>query len=226
MLRFFGQPKYADKELFGYELFLREKVAGNWQFPKSFSQIHGHEFSQLLAATLALMSTDIQLVSINLDREQFIEEAYICELGRVQEEHPQIQVVVELTEHDGKVTNRQLIYAATCYVQSGIWICLDDVGTGDNQISFVQQIDPYVSEYKFALQNFHGKKDYATSVSPYLQFWREQAALHHKFFAIEGFENAVDLKIAQNYHADIKQGYYFGRPHEIAAQSTLLVADH
>lgn len=45
MLRFFGQPKYADKELFGYELFLREKVAGNWQFPKSFSQIHGHEFS-------------------------------------------------------------------------------------------------------------------------------------------------------------------------------------
>jgi hypothetical protein len=36
-------------------------VAGNWQFPKSFSQIHGHEFSQLLAATLALMSTDIQL---------------------------------------------------------------------------------------------------------------------------------------------------------------------
>lgn len=119
MLRFFGQPKYADKELFGYELFLREKVAGNWQFPKSFSQIHGHEFSQLLAATLALMSTDIQLVSINLDREQFIEEAYICELGRVQEEYPQIQVVVELTEHDGKVTNRQLIDAAAlCTIQN------------------------------------------------------------------------------------------------------------
>jgi FOG: EAL domain len=115
-------------------------VAGNWQFPKSFSQIHGHEFSQLLAATLALMSTDIQLVSINLDREQFIEEAYICELGRVQEAYPQIQVVVELTEHDGKVTNRQLIDAAARYVQSRIWICLDDVGTGDNQISLCNKL--------------------------------------------------------------------------------------
>ena len=68
MLRFFGQPKYADKELFCYELFLREKVAGIWQFTKSSRQVHGHDFSTLLAATLAGVTTEITVVSITLAR--------------------------------------------------------------------------------------------------------------------------------------------------------------
>lgn len=51
-----------------------------------------------------------------------------------------------------------LVSAARTYQEAGLWVCIDDVGTGDNQLSLVQALSPYVQEYKFALQNFHDKK--------------------------------------------------------------------
>jgi EAL domain-containing protein (putative c-di-GMP-specific phosphodiesterase class I) len=158
-------------------------------------------------------------VSINLDQPEFIDSSYIEELGRAQRVCSDMQIVVELTERPAGATITQLIDAASAYKLQDLWVCLDDVGTGANQIDLVQAMSPYVMEYKFALQNYHNKRDFATLVSPQLQFWREQAEINNVFFVIEGFETETDLKVAANYHAEIVQGYYYARPHLIQIKS-------
>lgn len=215
MIRFWGQDKYADRELIGYELFLREYQDGQWRFPRDFGKFKANDFADLLTATIDALPTGVQLVSVNLDQPEFINEQYISQLGRVQHVCQNVQVIVELTERDRGVTHKQLTAAAAAYQAQGVWVCLDDVGTGANQLSLVEQMAPYLMEYKFALQNFHNQRDFVTLVSPQLQFWREQAEINNVFFAIEGFENEADLKVAANYHAEIAQGYYYARPHLI-----------
>lgn len=213
MISFFGQPKYAKHEFIGYELFLREYVDGKWHFPEDFGKFDPTDFADALIATLHLVLGNTQMVSINLDPDDFVSPRYVTELGRAQIACPDVQIIVELTEHPGHVSLKQLAAAADSYRKQDLWVCLDDVGTGQNQIDLVTTLAPYVQEYKFALQNFHDQKDFITLVSPQLQFWREQANIADVLFAIEGFENQSDLKIATDYHADLLQGYYFGRPH-------------
>ncbi len=220
MIRFWGQPKYAHDERFAYELFLREKVADQWTFPQDFGRFEAVDIAALLAQTVAAVDTDTQMVSINLDQPEFSRVDYLEALPKLQAQLPDMQLCVELTERPNGVALSALISAARTYQEAGLWVCLDDVGTGDNQLPLVKALAPYVQEYKFALQNFHDNKDFITLVSPLLQFWREQAELAGVFFAIEGFENKPDLKISENYQPDIMQGYYFGRPQLIEVSAS------
>lgn len=212
MLRFWGQPKYADQEWFADELFLREYDGDQWRFPRAFGRFDGGTVASLLQATIQTLPANIQMVSLNLDQPEFVRADYLAALPRLQAACPDMQICVELTERPHGVATAALVAAAEVYQAAGLWACIDDVGTGANTIGLVQALAPYVHEYKFALQNFHDKKDFITLVSPLLQFWREQAEISNHFFAIEGFEVKSDLVIAANYHPDIMQGYYFGRP--------------
>ncbi|WP_125710324.1 EAL domain-containing protein [Lacticaseibacillus porcinae] len=212
MIRFWGQPKYAQAERFALELFLREKIGDQWTFPQDFGRFNAKDITTLLQQTVAAVPKAIQMVSINLDQPEFARADYLKALPQLQAQLPEMQLCVELTERPNGVAISALVAAAKVYQAGGLWVCIDDVGTGDNQPELVQALAPYVQEYKFALQNFHDQKDFITLVSPLLQFWREQAQLAGVFFAIEGFENKADLKIATNYQPDIMQGYYFGRP--------------
>lgn len=213
MLRFMSQEKYSARELIGYELFLRELKEGQWVFPKDFGKFSPKDIASLLVSTIKSLPDSIQLVSLNLDQPQFIDSKYATELGAAQRDCPDTQIIVELTEHKYGINTGQLRSAASALQQQRLWVCLDDVGTGANDITLAEQMSDVVQEYKFALQNFRGKRDFITSVSPQLQFWWEQARINNTFLAIEGFEAQSDLKVATNYPADIVQGYYFGRPH-------------
>ncbi|KRM56294.1 EAL domain-containing protein [Lacticaseibacillus sharpeae] len=219
MIRFWGQDKYSQRELIGYELFLREYNDGQWRFPADFGKFTASEFAQTLVDTIGALPAGIQLVSINLDQPQFIDPQYIDQLGVAQRACPDTLIIVELTERPYNVPIAQLVTAAAAYQDLGLWVCLDDVGTGANQVDLVEALAPHVKEYKFALQNFHNKRDFVTVVSPQLQFWREEADINSVFFVIEGFETEADLKVAQNYHAEIVQGYYYGRPHMIQVKN-------
>lgn len=214
MLRFWGQPKYADQEMFAYELFLREYSGAQWRFPR-FSALDATAVIDLLIATVRSVAGEVQMVSINLDQPEFVRADYQRECARAQRACPGVQLCVELTERPYGVAVAALAAAAAAYQQAGLWVCIDDVGTGANDPELVHALAPSVTEVKFALQNFHDQKDFITRVSPVLQFWREQASVAGVFFAIEGFETAADLTIAANYQPDIMQGYYFGRPHLI-----------
>jgi EAL domain-containing protein (putative c-di-GMP-specific phosphodiesterase class I) len=212
MIRFFGQPKFdrQTQQLIGYEFLLRETYHGQWRLPTNFEQFNPQTLSTLLCETIQTLPQDLVLLSFNLDQSQFVDPAFQPLLADVQA-HTKIQLYVELTEQPQAAKIADLIQAAAGFQQAGLMVCLDDVGTGANQVALVQALSPYVVEYKFALQNFRPPMDLA-SLAPRLRFWSELAQQQHKYFAVEGFESAKDLTALNQYYTTILQGYYFGKP--------------
>ncbi|WP_461226812.1 EAL domain-containing protein [Lacticaseibacillus suihuaensis] len=213
MLRYFGQPKYKNSAplvKIGYELLLREFTRGRWQLPADFNSYPPDDIARLLAQTLAAMPVTLDLVSFNLSQTQFVDDAFIQALRRVQA-FRHMNLFVELTEAQEGITLAALQTAADAYVAAGIRVVLDDVGTGANQDVLVSALMPYTSEYKFALQNFPGQKT-APATQALLATWRQRATKDGKLFAIEGLEDDSDLTLIEAYHPDVLQGYHYGRP--------------
>lgn len=213
MIRFFGQPKYSlsqPQTLIGYEFLLREWQEDHWQVPSDFTQFTASDIVALLDQTLAVLPTDLPLLSFNLDQAQFVDPEFVAALARLHAKRP-VELVVELTEHDDHVAVDALQQAAASYVQSGLHVCLDDVGNGANKQTLVEALAPYVNEYKFALQNFRAIGT-AKEALPLLKFWRDLATQADKLFTLEGIEDQSDLEIVSEYAPDVLQGYFYGKP--------------
>lgn len=221
LIRFWGQPKFdpANATIVGYELFLREQSlpGSHWRVPADFSYFTPKTVIEMLAGTLNTLPKDLRVVSFNLDQEQFIDPTYrrlITDL----KSSISYQLVVELTERVGKgsrnVCQKDLVDAARSLADADVWVCIDDIGTGKNQLALVEALDPYVAEYKYALQNVRGKLDSGT-IDVQISTWHKRAIEHGKVFVIEGFEEVDDIRFIEHFHPDIVQGYFYGRPHNI-----------
>ncbi|GEL15097.1 EAL domain-containing protein [Pediococcus cellicola] len=222
MIRFWGQPRFSRKPLapVGYELFIREGSANNWKVPNDFSKFTADQICELLMQTTPRLPKNIQNISINLDIDQFIDPKFCQTLFSVKNKLAGIHLAIELTEHATVqgTTEDQLIEAARRYNSANLYLILDDVGSGDNQLKRVQLLDPYVHEYKFAVQNFRPGVT-LNKIMPKLTFWHELAKKNHKLFTIEGVESKEDLLILSHYQVDMLQGYVLGRPVYLPTQN-------
>ncbi len=213
MIRYFGQAQYSPKRmLLGYELFLREYVGGQWRFPKNLRQYHAQEITSLAEQTIATLEPAARVVSINLDQDQFVDANFIEAFIKIAHTFPERYVVVELTEYDCHVAREDLRLATIRYSQGGVYVCLDDVGSGENDEAMATLLDDYVSEYKFALQNFREEDGTVNQLLSQLAAWGRRAKQNDKGFVVEGIENERNLLIVDQYTPDLIQGYLFAKP--------------
>lgn len=216
MFRFFGQPKFdLDPKHpwpIGYELFVRENVADRWVLPKDFSKLTADTIETLLNEIIQVLPEHTQLISFNLEQDQFIQPAYLEMVKRVQA-RCQFRLFVELTERlSADVTEAQIVVMTKRYFDAGVLVCIDDVGTGQNTPRLVQAVNESIAEYKFALQNFRPFNS-LDEVLPQLDFWYDMAQRHHKMLAIEGLETEAELvRIRKEFPCDVVQGYLLGKP--------------
>lgn len=228
MLRFYGQAKFDlnadDQAPIGYELFMRERQGDKWVLPADFTSSTADEIADLLSRTIAMMPEHIKIVSFNLEQSQFIDPDFCEAVARVQAQ-TDIHIYTELTERtDPHVSEESLCAAARNFHEHGLLVCIDDVGTGDNTPEFVMNVDPYIDEYKFALQNFRPFA-HISAIQDKVSFWWSLARKQHKMLAIEGIENAEDLDVVRSqYPCDIVQGYYLGRPELLPIQGEAATA--
>jgi EAL domain-containing protein (putative c-di-GMP-specific phosphodiesterase class I) len=216
MYRFWGQLKFqlGDDRLepIGYEMFLRKKIGGEWVLPHSFNEIGVDDFVDCLEATMDAMPSSVKHVSVNLEQGHFVNEVYFQRLRRLTGRF-NFHFAVELVERkDPNVTNEQLRKFARRYYESGIGVCIDDVGTGANDMCLVEQLNPYVEEYKFAIQNVRNQKN-IEQIKKDVSLWEQRAHQNDKFFALEGIEKKHELAVVlQEIPCDILQGFYFSKP--------------
>ncbi|KRM11428.1 EAL domain-containing protein [Paucilactobacillus suebicus] len=216
---FFGQPMFhvnkLDRGPVGYELFTRELKDGIWQLPDDFHKITSTQLERLLNETIESVPDTIQLLSFNLEPDQFINSEYIEMVARVQEK-TNIKIFTELTERGvPNVTADQLYDAAKKFHGQGSLVCIDDVGTGENSPSLVMRLNPYIDQYKFAFQNFRPFTD-INKVTSKLDYWYNLAQEKNKILTIEGLETQNDYDIViKEYPCYIIQGYFTGKPEKI-----------
>lgn len=219
MLRFFAQAQYtADCDLCGFELFLKEETPDYWRVPEDFNAIPVSLVESLLMSSLAVLPQKPLVVSVNLDQTQFIQPEFVAMMGRVRPHFPFYDLFVELTEYDQAVTPEQLRCAAAAFLDVDVHVCLDDVGWGANNDELSRYLDPYVGEYKFALQNYRGEAERTVQSAPAMALWTQRAKDRYKRITIEGIEDADTHSKVRAYEPDMLQGYYFGKPEMIPVE--------
>jgi len=134
-------------------------------------------------------------------------------ITKSQEQIYPTRLVVELTEDDGpqKYAVQDLIPQLKKFINQGMELSLDDVGTGDNYFTDIQDLLPLASEVKFALQNFN--QDFSDpKIQQQVHFWRAITAEYGLRLVLEGIENHEDSVLSKKLGIRLKQGYYFSKP--------------
>ncbi|MFC6180609.1 EAL domain-containing protein [Lactiplantibacillus daowaiensis] len=213
--RYFVQPQVntATKTIVGYELLMKQLTPAGWRLPDDFAAIDSQTIADLLIATTKVLSLKVLYCSINVSREQLMTTSIAQAIIKSQQQLYPTKLVVELTEEDGPENYplSALMPVLQSFIDQGLQLSLDDVGTGDNYFSDVQTLLPLVSEMKFALQNyklsFHDPK-----MQQRVHFWRAMSVEYGLRLVLEGVEDAADNALSQKLGIKYKQGYYFSKP--------------
>lgn len=216
MYRYFLQPQLnaLTNSLIGYEMLIRQEVAGQWVLPKDFASIPIDIQADLLRRTAQKLKLKIGSVSFNTNQSQFVD----CTIGQAildaQRSIYPVNLILEVTEEhtDEKISNQQIIDQVHFFDDHGIQLSLDDIGTGINTYEHLKPVLPYASEIKFAMQNFRQEKRTA-EIPTALKFWQEIAAQYNLRLILEGVETQQEHEMANALHIDLRQGWFYGKPH-------------
>ena len=223
MYRYFLQPQLdvSNNSLIGYELLIRQKVADKWVLPHNFASIPIDVQADLIRRTAQKLMLKIGSVSFNTNRSQFIDNTIAQAILSAQQQIYPLNLVLEVTEEatDDAITDQQIIDQVHFFDQHGIQLSLDDVGTGINTYDHLKPVLPYASEIKFAMQNFRQERREA-EIPANLKFWKQVADQHHLRLILEGVENQEEHDMANGLQIDLRQGWFYGKPHLFKLEPT------
>lgn len=216
MYRYFLQPQLdaSNNSLIGYELLIRQQVAGKWVLPHDFASIPIDVQADLIRRTAQKIILKVGSVSFNTNQSQFIDPTIAQAILSAQKQIYPMNLVLEVTEEvtDQHVTNQQIIKQVHYFDEHGIQLSLDDIGTGINTYDHIKPILPYASEIKFAMQNFR-QEGRAAEIPDALAFWKQVADQHRLRLILEGVENQTEHDMANDLGIDYRQGWFYGKPH-------------
>lgn len=179
--RYFVQPQLDIRThtIYGYELLIKQLTSAGWRVPNDFAKIDTKVLAELLVATTKILWLKVQYCSVNVSREQLLDTKIAKAIIQSQRQLYPAKLVVELTEEDGPGTyqNTAIIPHLRHFIEQGMQVSLDDVGTGINDFKNIQELLPLTSELKFALQNFCTGID-DPQIQQQLHFWH---AISHEY---------------------------------------------
>lgn len=216
MYRYFIQPQLnkVTNSLIGYELLLKYHEPEGWRPPENFAKVPASTIANTLVLSTAKLAIKVGSVSVNLNRNQMMNPFIIDALIKSQDQLRPMKLNIELTEEEdgSKISNAELFPILGKFLERGMELCLDDVGTGENQLNEIEAFLPYVTELKFALQNFEAPFS-DPAIQAKVTQWHELAQKYKLRFILEGIEDADDDAIADQLKIDLRQGYFYGKPH-------------
>ncbi|GAY73442.1 EAL domain-containing protein [Lentilactobacillus kosonis] len=216
MYRYFIQPQLNrfTNSLIGYELLMKKYVGDHWEPPVRFADIPADIIADVLLETTKKLALKIGSVSVNLNRTQMMNPSISKAIAEAQDILRPMRVNIELTEEpaDEGITVADMEPHFKVFEQRGMELCIDDVGTGENQLDRISELIPYSSEIKFALQNFD-EPFTDKKIQERVKFWHQVAIDNKLRFILEGIEDQQDDEIATALEIDLRQGYYYGAPH-------------
>lgn len=192
---------------------MKELTDQGWRIPASFKDIDSQIISDLLIQTTKILGLKVQYCSVNINREQLMDTTIAKAIIQSQKQLYPAKLVVELTEEKGckSYPDTSLIPQLRKFIEQGMQLSLDDVGTGVNDFKSIQEFLPLASELKFALQNFRSEsKD--PNIQEKLHFWHAISNEYGLRLILEGIEDANDAKLSKSFDIPLRQGYYYGKP--------------
>ncbi|WP_334332858.1 MULTISPECIES: EAL domain-containing protein [unclassified Companilactobacillus] len=213
--RYFVQPQIDmhTQTIMGYELLIKKWTPEGWRLPESFVDIDVGIVSKLLIASTKILGLKVQYCSVNVNREQLMDTQMTDAIIQSQMQLFPTKLVVELTEDKGpkEYPDSRLIPQLRRFMEHGMQISLDDVGTGINGIEHIKDLLPLASEIKFALQNFRSNIE-DPNLREKLMKWKHLADKFGQRLVLEGVEDNQDDLMSDSLGINFRQGYYYGKP--------------
>lgn len=155
-------------------------------------------------------------VAINISPSHFLQDDFVEQVQRITENYSMqnMQLVLEITEEVTIGDIDDVIKKMNQLRRLHVHFSLDDFGTGYSSLTYLKQlpIDTVKIDKSF-IQELHENKDDASIVEAILTMTR---ALEIDVIA-EGIENQSQYKFLSDLHCQYYQGYYFGKPENVAA---------
>lgn len=216
MYRYFLQPQLnvLTNSLIGYEMLIRQQVDGKWVLPHNFESIPIDIQADLIMLTARKLRLKIGSVSYNVNQSQFVDCTIANAIVEAQRQIYPVNLVLEVTEErtDKTVSSQQIIDQVHFFDEHGIQLSLDDISTGINTYEHLKPILSYASEIKFAMQNFR-QEGREAEIPGKLKFWKKIAEQYKLRLILEGVENEAEHEMANDLEIDLRQGWFYGRPH-------------
>ncbi|WP_461244432.1 EAL domain-containing protein [Secundilactobacillus muriivasis] len=218
MYRYFVQAQldHFTGSLYGYEFIIREYDAGNWVAPLDYSKIIVGIQAILLKLTAQKLALKVNFVSFNLSPEQILNPAMATTLFNLQPELLPVKFVVELdtTTLTDDVDMAQLTAQLKTYTEHGIELSLDGVSLNQTNIANVATLLPLAQEVKFHMADF---RDLQTDpeLETRFQAWQTEVQDYNLRYVATGVQTAEDEALLDDHEIALRQGDYYGKPHEI-----------
>lgn len=155
-------------------------------------------------------------VAINISPSHFLQDDFVEQVQSITENYSMqnMQLVLEITEEVTIGDIDDVIKKMNQLRRLHVHFSLDDFGTGYSSLTYLKQlpIDTVKIDKSF-IQELHENKDDASIVEAILTMTR---ALEIDVIA-EGIENQSQYKFLSDLHCQYYQGYYFGKPENVAA---------
>lgn len=214
--RYFIQPQLdkINNTLIGYELLMKYHTPDGWRPPHSFAEIPPKIIADTLVETVKQLELKIGSVSVNINRTQLMDPQIDDAIIQSQSILRPLKLIVELTEEpdDENFKTEQIIEMVQRFTDRGMELSVDDVGMDQNNLDHVKPLLPYATEMKFALQDLSASfQDKETQKQ--VKFWQNVACQYNLRFILEGIEDAEDDATADQLDIDLRQGYFYGKPH-------------
>ena len=212
-LEFYGQPIFKLSSLegsaIGYELKMYQRCKKQWLLEDQPLNLSVEQLEHLLITALNVIPNSVSLLSFNLAYEQFTDLRFQAMITTLQSKLF-VQLVPKLTECPGSpVRGLTVVSAVEALFDAGIVICIDNVGSGNQIPGLIEALTPYVSGYKFSVQNAAGFGRDADLMDRF-SFWKNKATANHKRFDVTGVESLDDVIYLKEQQAcDLIQGPYF-----------------
>ena len=94
----------------------------------------------------------------------------------------------------------------------GFLIALDDIGKGEATIKSIIELDPNILKFdRYLSNNLSTSRIKQSVIRHFVKAFHKQ-----KWFVLEGIENKADFETVKQLGVPYGQGYYLGRPQDIA----------
>lgn len=205
-----------NKSVVGYELLLRKKTDADWRPVHDFLTVPSNVVAYEIVKVSEQLYSKVPFLSVNLNRTQLMNPQTVEAILKIQTILRPVQIQIELTEDESTInfSEDDIIKQLKKFIKEGMSISIDDVDCGCNTEDHVRALIPYTNEIKFALQNF-GESVYLPEIQKRVIFWRDFAKTHKIRFILEGIENEKIDQFIDLFNIDIRQGYYYEKPHPI-----------
>ncbi|CAN5672322.1 hypothetical protein BH23PSE1_BH23PSE1_06700 [soil metagenome] len=146
---------------------------------------------------------------------QTVVEADLCALFR---EHGPERIVLELTEHAAVADYAELGRALNLLRFAGVQIAIDDAGAGYSGLQHIVQLRPDILKLDMTLvRDIDTDPARRSLAAALLHFASEMRAL----IVAEGIETQGEYEALRQLGIDRGQGYFLGRPADLAAAQLL-----